>query len=261
MTSCLPRPPQGLYLATLCLVLTAWAAIVPAGEPFQVVPLRHRSANEMIRLLRPLLQRGEAISGTGDRLVLRAPTERAGELQRLVRQLDRPLHRIRIQLRYASSPPRAADPARHVHRTVPDRDRALYQVTGLEQRPLFIRFGHAMPIPTGLFPDLALEPTGDGNQGIRYQPLVSGFYAVALVQGRTVRLDISPRREVLASGGGGEIRLQGLVTRVRGPLNHWLYLGGRRHPPAPATHAARIHRTEPRNPADFGFWVRVVVLP
>ncbi len=62
------------------------------------------------------------------------------------------------------------------------------------------------------------------TQGIEYQQLSSGFYALARTHDEQVTVDISPQREVL--DGRGHIQSTSLVTTVRGRLGEWLELGG-----------------------------------
>ena len=230
---------QTLLLTGLLLIASAsWAA-----DRIEVLPLQNRSAEEIIPLLRPLLNQNEALSGTGFQLILRADPARQSELRGIIAQLDQAAQQLRISVRRASFADIQQERAqaqvsvgvgggeveargRAIVRSTEDRgnEHNVYNVTAQENTPAFIYTGEAFPTPTqsGQIINGQVVVT----QGIEYQQLRSGFYALARTRGDEVTVDISPQREVLDPRRSGHIQSTALVTTVRGKLGDWLELGG-----------------------------------
>ena len=214
-----------------------------AADRIEVVPLKNRSAEELMPLIRPMLNRDEALSGTGYQLILRAAPGRLEEIHALIGQLDQAVQQLRISVRRAA---REEIEHENVHANVligadggevEARGRAIvrstrdkgdernhFQVTALAGTPAYIHTGEAFPTPTQSGHIVNGRPVV--TQGIEYHQLNSGFYALARVQDQEVTVDISPRREVLDPHGSGHIQTTSLVTTVRGRLGQWLELGG-----------------------------------
>lgn len=227
----------------IILLLNLLAASVMAGDRIEIIPLKSRSAEEMIPLIQPMLDANEALSGTGYQLIVRASPERQDEIRSLVAQLDQAAKQLRISVRRAAREEIERERAQAnivigvggnevdarsraiIHSTRDKRgERNNFQVTALEGTPAYINAGEAFPIPTQSGYIVNGQPVI--TQGIEYQQLNSGFYALARTHDNEVTVDISPQREVLDPRGGGRIQTTSLVTTVRGRLGEWLELGG-----------------------------------
>lgn len=230
-------------LSFLTVLLALSSAPAYAGDRIELIALKHRSAEELMPLIRPLLDPNEALSGTGYQLIVRAAPARRDEIRALVAQLDQSARQLRISVRRAAREEIERERAqasvtlgaggsevetrgRAIIRSTRDKggERNHFDVTALEGTPAFIHTGEAFPTPTqqGQIVNGRVVIT----QGIEYQQLNSGFYALARTHGDEVTVDISPQREVLDSRGGGHIQTTSLVTTVRGRLGEWLELGG-----------------------------------
>lgn len=230
------------HLLTLFIVLlTLTSALAYANDRIEMIPLKNRSAEELIPLVHPLLDPSEAISGTGYQLIVRAAPARLEEIRALVAQLDQSAKQLRISVRRAAREEIEREQAnaqislgagggtveargRAIVRSTRDKggERNHYEVTALEGTPAFINTGEAFPVPTQSGYIVNGQPVV--TQGIEYQQLNSGFYALARTHDEQVTVDISPQREVL--DGRGRIQTTSLVTTVRGRLGEWLELGG-----------------------------------
>ena len=225
------------------LLLAVLSTGVMAADRIEVVPLQNRSAAELIPLVRPMLDEGEALSGTGYQLILRAAPARQDEIRALIAQLDRATQTLRISVRRASRETIERERVqghvaigtqgnelelrgRAIVRSTADKDdeRNQFQVTALEGTPAYIHTGEAFPVPTQTGMIVNGRPVV--TQGVEYQQLHSGFYALARVQGPEVIVDISPQRETLGPHGRDRIQTTSLTTTVRGRLGEWLELGG-----------------------------------
>lgn len=235
------RPLRSLLLLFLALLSTA----SKASDSIEIVQLKNRNAEELMPLLRPMLNANEALSGTGYQLIVRANADRQAELGGIIAQLDLAAKQLRISVRRAAHAEIERERTQAnvtigtgggeiearghaIVRSTRDKggERNNYQVTTLEGTPAHINTGEAFPVPTqsGQIVNGQVVIT----QGIEYQQLSSGFYALARTNGDNVTVDISPQREVLDPHNSGHIQTTSLVTTVRGKLGEWLELGGTR---------------------------------
>ena len=76
---------------------TPGATSAPAQD---IVTLRHRTAEDIIPLVRPLLDGGAVLTGQGSRLVLSAPEARRAALQAAISAFDIPPRRLQITVRF-----------------------------------------------------------------------------------------------------------------------------------------------------------------
>lgn len=231
-------------LHSLALIaLLSVSVTASAADKIEILQLQSRSAEEMIPLLRPMLNADEALSGTGFQLILRASPDRHAELRAVIAQLDQAAQQLRISVRRAShtdieqerAQARVAIGAggseveargRAIVRSTQDKgnERNIYNVAAQENTPTFIYTGEAFPTPTQT--GQVINGQVVVTQGIEYQQLRSGFYALARTRGDEVTVDISPQREVLDPRRTGHIQTTSLVTTIRGKLGEWLELGG-----------------------------------
>ena len=236
--------PFRSFITLVILLFSLLSAQAYAGDSIEVIPLKSRSAEELMPLIRPLLDPSEALSGTGYQLIVRATPERQDEIRALIAQLDQAAKQLRISVRRAAHEEIERERAQAnivvigsgggevetrgsaIIRSTRDKsgERNNFQVTALEGTPAFINAGEAFPVPTQSGYIVDGQPII--TQGIEYQQLNSGFYALARTNGDEVTVDISPQREVLDPRGTGHIQTTSLVTTVRGRLGEWLELGG-----------------------------------
>ena len=268
-----------------------------AGADFtriQVIELQGRTAQEMIPLIQPMLDPGEAVSGTGYQLILRASPQGLARIEDLVRRLDQVPQRLRITVHRGELDVRdrerqdfhlergagdiqvrggeargdngglvieqrdaAGSAGMRVESTRRLRDSAQrQQVQTLEGQPAYIATGVAFPYVS------QVERRGSrvSGSGIEYREASTGFYVLARLRGDgQVTLEISPHKEVLSPAGGGLVETSHLVTHVSGPLDRWLELGGvgeSRH--QDEREYTRTRRTRDRQ--EETLWFRVEVL-
>lgn len=234
--------PLRNILPVIIVLFGLLTAQVGAADRIEIIPLKNRSAEELMPLIRPLLDQGEALSGTGYQLIVRAAPERQDEIRSLIAQLDQAAQQLRISVRRAAREEIERERAQAnivvigngggevktrgqaIVRSTRDKsgERNNFQVTALEGTPAYINTGEAFPVPTQSGYIVNGQPVV--TQGIEYQQLNSGFYALARTHGNDVTVDISPQREVL--DGRGHIQTTSLITTVRGRLGDWLELGG-----------------------------------
>jgi type II secretory pathway component GspD/PulD (secretin) len=95
------------------LVSLFWMAAAPltqAAEPeLRVIPLKHRLADEVIPVVRPLLAPGESVSGMDSRLIVRATPRTFTQIEHLLSEIDTPRRNLRISVHHDGESKRIQD--------------------------------------------------------------------------------------------------------------------------------------------------------
>lgn len=205
-------------LATAVAVLALPAA---AQNMLEIIPLRHRTAQEVLPALQPLLEPGGTLSGQGNQLMVRTSPANRAELRRALDAIDRPLRRLQISVRFdqglesrqqrIQAGARIGDRGARVDVHAQDdrvaaSERIDQRVQVLEGGRAFIMMGQSVPLP------LSRDTTV-------IRQAATGFEAVPRLAGDTVVLDIAPQRETLG-------HQQHLATTVSARLGEWFEVGG-----------------------------------
>lgn len=275
------------------LLLLAFLPALAMTEEIRVIDLQGRPAQDMIPLIEPLLEPGDALTGNGFQLILRTSPENLARIEALIQRLDQAPKRLRITVHMGEIDERGGNRSGfHLERSQGDirvragvdhdQDGGLnveqrdgngtagvriessrrvrdagnrQQVQALEGQPAYIASGIAFPYAS------QVERYGQrSSAAIDYRETSTGFYVLARLRGDgQVQLDISPQKEALSHRGGGMVESSALGTRVSGPLDTWLELGGmgetRHHSDQETTRTRRTHDRREEQ-----IWLRVEVL-
>ena len=201
--------------------------------------LRHRTAEDVLPLLRPFVEAGGALSGEGSQLFVRTSPANVRQLRELLAQLDRPPRQLEITVRQARADEqmqraRQADGSVVVSssgasgsatvqagnsRTTATRSVG-QTVRVMEGTRALIAFGVAIPFT---FRQYAVTAQGLTEiAATSYYEAVSGFAVRPLLAGESVTLELSPADAQLGPRGPERTLL---MTRVQGRLGQWLALG------------------------------------
>jgi len=234
-------------LLALLLAALGGTAIAAAGDRLEIIELRNRPAEEVIPLVRPLLQPQDALTGTGYQLIIRAAPERIREVRELVRQLDQAQKNLLVTV----SAGRAEDlrdreigasgrienergsvtlgdtDEEGLHGTLRERSTGgqatrASSLRVLEGQSAFIRTGGDVPYVT-----TAAIITGNRvitSSGVEYRRVETGFYVTPRISGDRVYLHIRPVQQSLQSDQ--TIATQEAETTISGPVGEWITIGG-----------------------------------
>src|SRR5690348_3741880 len=87
--------------ALVRLALIAFAALPAAAQnALEIIGLRYRTAEQVIPVLKPLVEPGGTLSGQGTQLFVRTSPANLAELQRALESIDRPAKRLQISVRF-----------------------------------------------------------------------------------------------------------------------------------------------------------------
>lgn len=198
-----------IAIAALWLALFAAPALSQYG--LEIIPLRNRTVDQVLPVLRPLLEPGGTLSGHSNQLFVRASPANVAELKRVLDAIDRPARRLQILVRFDNAQESSARElgasgvisnrgsridVRAQDSSSRGEERIDQRLQVMEGGRGYIAMGRSTPL----------------------QDRTTGFEVVPRVSGDTVHLDIAPQREVGSS-------IQRVSTTVSGRLGEWIELG------------------------------------
>ncbi len=245
----------------LAAFLSQTLAAMAQGS-LEVIPLRHRSAEQVIPVLRPLMDPGGVLSGQGYQLIVRTSPRNLTDIRSALAAIDTPQRRLVISVRFDASAEtagraidaqgslragglsldnrqfsnegsQAAGRSRVEVRVLSSRSAADERV---DQRVQVLEGGRAF-ISTGESRPLSQRQvfTGPGGTMVqdttRMQDADTGFAVVPRLSGDTVFLEINPQRETFDTTRPGAsdaalVRSQRVASSVSARLGEWIELGG-----------------------------------
>lgn len=231
------------------LVFLALAGALPARaqEALEVITLQHRTADQVIPVLQPLLEPGGALSGQYNQLIVRASPANLAQIRQVLESIDRPQRRLMISVRFDSAEDAARNRAQAGARIsdrgasvdVRVRDSRSARDERVDQRLQVLEGGQAA-ISSG--------------ESRTYADSATGFVVVPRLSGSLVTLDIYAQQEAFARGGA--IRGQQASSTVSGRLDEWIELGGASTASASSGGGASSSRAGTAS-SDRRIWVKV----
>lgn len=253
-------------MAALALFVLFSAIARPQETVVEVMPLRYRTAQEVIPIIQPMLIREGSVSGFQGQLIVRTTSANLEEIKRILASIDTAPRQLLITVRQDADtdrsrsqvdvsgnvggeharvvvPPASRDPRggtvvlgdgddrARIHvlesRTT-EGDRNIHSVQVLEGREAFVRVGQSVPVR-----ERQVRRTIVGGQVVeqvvdstQYRDVTTGFYVLPRMTGERVTLDIRPQRETLSNQVRGGVNVQSMVTTVSGRLGEWIEIGG-----------------------------------
>src|SRR5437762_952116 len=86
--------------ATTNFLLALFATATLAQETLEVIALKHRSAEQVIPILRPLLEPGGALTGQYNQLIVRTSPANLAQIRAALAAIDAPARRLMISVRF-----------------------------------------------------------------------------------------------------------------------------------------------------------------
>lgn len=264
---------------TLALLL-AIATGLQAASQLKIIQLQHRTAEEIIPLIRPMVSADTQLSGKAYKLIVRSPPEGFKELEGLLQQLDSAPAQLLISVRQggvrldsrqggsvSGQYERGSGKVIVSDGTKGDREGLQVESSGkhlqgrvnvyqtddrddanVNQR-LRVTEGQWATIQTGQAVPIVQQQMLQGpggvviQQGTQYQQVNTGFQVRPLVRGGRVSLEIRPQNNRLSRQGKGIIETQSLITTISGRLGEWIELGGYREDNQ-SKQGGRVHSTK-----------------
>lgn len=234
------------------------------ANELEIIALKHRSAEEVLPIIRPLLDKDDVASGMNYQLILRTSPRNLAQIRKLLESIDAAPRRLKITVMQnvdsesiarltevsgnvgLSREARVAVPgsgnnsglnvelgqgqdrlnARVISTRSLEDDRKTQQLQVLEGNRALVRSGQTVPVPQR---QVIHHPWGTQViDSTRYQEVSSGFYVLPRVNGDRVTLEISAQNDALAPDQSNypTSRSQQTSSTVSGRLGEWLAVGG-----------------------------------
>ncbi len=249
----------------LLIFLCSASQLSAESMTLEVIPLKHRLTEEIIPVLRPLLQPGGTITGMNNQLIIKTTPDNLAQIRSVLDSLDRSPRRLLIRVKQGimtntdqqehavsgriSTGDISAEVNDHpsgghdgVIISGQDSEGNFIRYRGNESRinsdegntfmvrttegyPAYIAVGQSIPVST----QSALAPPGGGvivNESTEYINADSGFYVMPRLNGDRVTLLIAPRLTKVGPGKAPVLDVQDVETTVSGRLGEWMEVGG-----------------------------------
>jgi type II secretory pathway component GspD/PulD (secretin) len=270
------RAAAGPLLITLTGLLLAAAA---HGQQMQAINLKFRLADEILPVVRPLVEPGGVITGTDKVLFVRTGERNFAQIQQAVAALDRAPRQLLISVGQGNrvgdnsagvrgsatvgsgdvqagvNQPPGGQPGAQVQaqaRASSANVDTVGSVRALEGNEAYIAIGQSAPVTTTQVTHGWYGP--NVTQTTQYRDASTGFYATARLSGDRVTLEIAPQQQAFRSRG--TIDTQGMTTTVSGRLGEWIPIGAVREQRSGSTTGVLVWSTRSSN-SEYSAWVKV----
>ena len=263
-------------LLTVSLLLFSFTSF--AAERIEVIQLHGRSANEIISIIKPLLEPSVGLSSQGYKLIIRGSEKDIAQAHEVIQQIDSPPKQLTISLRYgggstlnrnrisASGTVKSGDveasingggPASvrlHETRRSIDDD-SIRRINVIEGRQAFIQTGQQVPVGQS-----RVDQFGNKSSSVKYKNASSGFYVVPRLSGEFVNLDVLQNRTSIDRHGRQKFNTQRTGTTLRGRIGEWISIGGVTQQ-SKQTASGILHSTRRNSNVDSQLHIKVDVVP
>ncbi|MBI3561489.1 MAG: hypothetical protein HY080_07220 [Gammaproteobacteria bacterium] len=279
-------------IAGLSIVLSLTSIHGFAQDEIETIDLHHRSSEDIIPVLQPLVKPGGSLTGTGYKLIIRSTPDNIDELKHLLADIDIALKQLVItvattrqmeqllsssqaqvvvdsgDIHAAAGSPLPADApgltlssrgdtARidaHITQTQQHQDApSTQQMRVVEGTWGSIQMGQAVPIMTR-----QRNPDGTVTATVTYKNVTSGFQVLPRTHGEQVTLQIRPSNASINAQNSGAIDVQSMQTTVTGKLGEWISLGGNSTSRS-SERDGMLYTTKARSSQQDQLWVKVEV--
>ena len=228
------------FMSRFLTLLMLIPAVVLGQGTLEVISLRHRTADQVIPILRPLLEPGGVLTGQYNQLIVRTSAANLAQLRAALEAIDVAARRLVISVRFdsAQDASRAGIEAdarisnRGTRADVRIEDSRSARDERVDQRIQVLEGGRAV-ISSGASRPVreqqVLRMPGGGavvTETVAIQEAATGFEVIPRLSGSTVHLEIAPQRESFAAGSSGAVQSERVSSTVSGRLGEWIELAG-----------------------------------
>lgn len=229
-----------------------------ARAELAVIELKHRSAEELLPIVQPLVDKGGVASGMNYQLILRTSPHNLAEIRKLLNSIDVAPRKLRVTVMQdvdrdtaerlvgisggVGSNPRITLPdsgggagmeigqgrdrlkANVISTRSLEAGRNTQQLQVLEGNRALVRTGQSMPVPQR---QVIQHPWGSQVvDTTEYRDVERGFYVLPRVSGDRVTVEIDAQNDAPGRGDPQAVSTQRASTTLSGRLGEWMELGG-----------------------------------
>lgn len=92
---------RALFYSVIFFLLITTAQTHAQETQLEILSLQYRLVDDVLPVLRPLVDQSGSLSGMNNQLIIRTTPENLAELKRVLAEIDRPLRSLRIHVRFA----------------------------------------------------------------------------------------------------------------------------------------------------------------
>ncbi len=243
--------------AAFLLLLVNFAVFAQSGT-VEVITLKYRTAEQVMPLLRPMLDKTGSMTGMQNQLIVRTSPANLNELKKILATVDAMPRRLLITVRQDAARDRDRSEAQVTGRIVTGSgsvavgdaghdgglraridntrslsdDRNTQTIQVLEGNSAFINTGQSVPVPQQQVTRTIVNGKNVDrvSSGVEYRSAQTGFNVLPRLNGDQVLLEINPQRDTFASPEQnlppGSVNTQRASTTVAGRLGEWIEIGG-----------------------------------
>jgi len=233
-----------LKLSVILVAAILGGLSLSAQAELEVIQLRNRTAEEVLPILRPLVEPGGALTGMQYQLILRASPANIADIRRVLQTLDTRPRRLLISVRQdadrtqaersatlsggvqiGSSGTGAVITGHASDNRNTSQDRVAQTLQVMEGGIATINVGQSIPVPARVVRRTVNGVVVQDTTG--YRDVGTGFQVRPRVSGDRVTLEINPHRDTPGGPGNvGTVNIQQAYTTLSGRLGEWMELGG-----------------------------------
>lgn len=242
-----PGPAARLFIATLLATAALALPLRSGAQDLQIIELRHRLADDVLPVVRPLLAEGGVLTGIDGLLFVRTSPGNLEQIRDAIAAIDRAPRQLLITVGQDTAGGSSSAGVRGT--VVIGNDSSARVRVGGGSQQADLRNVSSIRTLEGNETYIAV------GQSTPYRAADTGFYATARVSGDTVTLEISPRQQRFA-GRGGVVESGGATTTVSMPLGEWIELGAVRETTAGSTGGLLVWGRH-GGASEYSAWVKV----
>lgn len=229
------------------------------GNELEIIELKHRRAEEILPVIRPLLDKDEMVSGMNYQLILRTSPRNSAQIRRLLERIDTLPRQLKVTVMQNVDSETVARlteisgsvsvgnnarisvsggvntgveqggvSARIISTRSLEDDKKTQHLQVLDGNRAWVSSEQNRPVPQR---QLIQQPWGTQViETTRDSHIASGFYVLPRVSGDRVTLEITTQNDSLLSNQHAEAypgkRMQNTSSTVSGHLGEWINLGG-----------------------------------
>jgi len=249
-----------LQVIALFLLCTAPFSLLAQNPAVEVITLKYRTAEQVMPLLRPLLDKTGTMTGLQNQLVVRTSPANLNDLKKVLATIDAMPRQLLITVRQDAAVDRERSEVQAGGRIVTgvgsvvvgdaprggesglrgrldntralSEDRSAQSIQVLEGNSAYIQFGQSVPVaqPQVTRTMINGKPVDRVSNNVDYRDAQTGFHVLPRLAGDRVTLEISPQRDTFAAPvqnlPAGSVNTQRAATTVSGRLGEWMEIGG-----------------------------------
>lgn len=246
------------------------------------IRLHHKSATDMISLIKPFLSKEAITSEDGSLIVIKTSPANMKEIKKIISSFDTPVHQMEISLSYnpevlkenqvsktrisvnpdntqttirINKPGETSDKTQYYRTKGRQVESDLYSLKVLEDKWATIRTGHAVPQATR-----RRNADGTVTESIEYRQVNSGFHVKPKLNGSKVTLNVSAFGETSSPQGGGQFDNYQTTSTIETQVGYWISLSAINGEPIYDKNN-KTYRTDNRSNTHRRIFLKVDIIP